>query len=385
MCRTRMAPVVLVFSMGCFPEVEFRPPSINGGGGSATPGDTATISPAVELSVSIAEPFHGSNMGGLETYISGGPFDTSVEVWFGEEPAEILAVTESELRVVVPESEVVGPVSIVVRTDGGEGEMALGFRYWEDQTDKTVMTGILLQSTWVGPGSESHMAAATLVQTEPGTKSILDVYGEVGSCSTVSSALNTVTMPDEAELKSSMAELNLRWDGSSLYYSSNDQDPDLRDTTFAMTVPTGGYPQINLDSAISLSPGIWLSSPDIDVTYSFDNKDLGDAVTWSGGSGEWVLLSLYDDGDSNAVLHCIVENDGSHRVTGDMLHAAGFESEVDCRFNDEWSYVCGDQFAAYIRLLDLNQTLHRLDFNHGLADLWGASGVLGFSYLWDQN
>ena len=108
-------------------------------------------------------------------------------------------------------------------------------------------------------------------------------------------------------------------------------------------------------------------------------------MTWSGGIGEWVLLSLYDESESSSVVHCIVENNGSFRVTGDMLDAAGFDSDVDCRFNDDWMYVCGDEYAVYIRLLDLNQTTHRLGFNHGLADLWGASGVLGFSYLWEEN
>ena len=254
------------------PEIEFDSPSPRVNGGSSFGDDTSATSPSIELSVAAAEPFHGSNMGGLETYISGGPFDASVEVWFGEVPAEILAVTESGLRVVVPESDVVGPVSIGVMTDAGAGEVSLGFRYWEDQSDKIVMTGILLQSTWVGPGAERHMAFAALAQTEPETKSILDVYGELGGCSTVSGTLNTVNMPDEAQLKSSLAELHLESDGSSLYYSSNEQDPDLRDTIFALTVPSAEYPQIQLDSAIRLSPGISLYSPDIEVTYSYDQK-----------------------------------------------------------------------------------------------------------------
>jgi hypothetical protein len=384
--------------MACFPELELNPPGEGDGlGQNGSGGDEGGEGgETIELELSAAEPFHGSNLGGLVTYIEGGPFDWSVEVWFADQQATVVNVAESSIEVEVPAYDSTGPVTITATTDDGAGEVALGFRYWEDQSEQTVITGGLFQWEWVGPDLrdsdgevifQDRTAHGLLYATEPGDWTFLDAMSPgIGHCGQAS-APSMVAVPNEATVESSGVSLPFGPESDSEYlsYYEEDQRLDLARRTFSVDIPSGGeYPDQYIQDSIVLSAGVELVAPIIDeLTVWSDLYGINIAtspILWEGATGDYVYLKFYDTWGSGLDFGCVVENTGSFTLTNEDF--AGFTSDDYSQFVD-LEYLTGPLYQALVRVIDLNLTKTQLDFNNGQATLVGGNGVLGWAYFWD--
>ena len=384
--------LIALFCIACFPELEIAPRSGDGFSGQSGLGTDSGVSDVGwdVLDLSVAEPFHGSNSGGLETYFEGGPFDESLRVWFADVEAEVIAVTESGARVIVPTYDGEGPVSIRVQTDEGEGETPLGFRYWEDQSGLTVVAGFLFQYDWmtdsgVGPST----AVSQIMPFQPTDLRVTDFLAPaVGNCGIGEEFSPMVSSPEDATITGGGIELGLERyeDTDILYYYTETQEPDLQGRLYDLALPTGGsYPEQTIPNAFQLSEDIrtvgvdiseydtWLNDPDILNIASSD-------LRWAGATGEYVYLSFYDAEDPSRYFHCLVENDGSFTLSSSDF--AGFDSSLRYGW-ENWDYLEGPYYDAYIRLIDIHITETVLDFNNGVASLVGGAGIVGQARFWD--
>ena len=383
MCRYPLL-ILAVFVSACFPELELTPYS------DGVEVEDTQEPGLVIIELSAAEPFHGSNSGGLETVIEGGPFDDSLRVWFDEEEAEVLAVSETVTTVRVPATDEEGVVSIRVETDTGVGSAAQAFRYWKDRTGEVVMTSLLAQWEWEGPSipdvvESGFYQTAQLIQLEGGDWSILDGLGpSVDFCGAGETPSGVVELPDQSIFTGGTIELILEpYEGVQGHVYGGELDvPDLQGTIFSLDIPDGGqYPEQFLDGTIFVPDGVKMLSPDILEHGYYDYKDFiyleTSPVTWTGASGDYVLLQLVDAYGSEESFSCVLENDGQHQLTLDDFAA----------FNAQWSdRLVHYTYAASVRLLDLHVTETTLDFNNGTALMVGGAGVWGYGYFaisWD--
>lgn len=105
--------------------------------------DPDTDPQTVDLDLSEIAPDWGSNAGGTEISIRGGPFDSSARVWFGAKEATVTSSTKNRLVVTLPKSTETGAVDVKVTTDTGEGIGTSGFYYWADGTGQYAAFGQL--------------------------------------------------------------------------------------------------------------------------------------------------------------------------------------------------------------------------------------------------
>jgi hypothetical protein len=101
---------------------------------SDTDSDTDADPPPVIDSVA---PAFGTNGGGEEVVVAGGPFDSSAQVFFGGIEADgIASVTTDELVAITPSSAATGFVDVEVRTDAGSDTAQDAYQFWLDGTGK---------------------------------------------------------------------------------------------------------------------------------------------------------------------------------------------------------------------------------------------------------
>jgi len=110
----------------------------DGGGDNGAPGG-GPGGGVDTIVVDSLDPAYGTV--GSSTILYGGPFDSSVRVWMGDQEAEVIAVTEAQLSVTVPAQAEDGALDVFVETDDGAGELVEGYFYFRDGTGLTGATG----------------------------------------------------------------------------------------------------------------------------------------------------------------------------------------------------------------------------------------------------
>ena len=118
----------------------------NSDSGNSDSGDTEFT----EVSITYLSPNYGSNVGGAEVEIYGGPFDPSSTVYFGLEPAIVLSNTGNMLYVQSPAISFDGGVDIRIIDSNGTTTKTNAFTYYPDGTGLTGALGYLSYTTLSG-------------------------------------------------------------------------------------------------------------------------------------------------------------------------------------------------------------------------------------------
>ena len=144
----RLGTLVLVLLPGCGSGLTAIVPPDTGADADAdtdADADSDTAADLERLQITGVQPAYGSNAGGYEVVISGGPFDaTASAVFVGDTEsvsASVVSVTDDTLTVAVPATANVGDAAVRVVTDTHAGNRPSMFTFFADGTDRYGVVG----------------------------------------------------------------------------------------------------------------------------------------------------------------------------------------------------------------------------------------------------
>jgi hypothetical protein len=144
--------------------------------------DSDSDADADPLTIDSVSPEWGSNGGGTQVTVTGGPFDDSARIYFtgsATREGEVGIVSQNQLTATVPSSTDVGAVDVKVVTDTRTGTATSAFQYWADGTGKFGVLGGVEWFHYVGSywsGTPTDFGDAFLFFTQPTTESYRTLF-----------------------------------------------------------------------------------------------------------------------------------------------------------------------------------------------------------------
>lgn len=313
------------------------------GGGDDTAGDNGGGG-GEPIDVDAVEPSWGPSGGQTRVVVSGGPFDASARVWFGEEAGQVESVTTEEIVVYTPPADP-GVVAVRVETETGSGRLADAYTYWEDGTGKVGAIGEFAMFVPVGGywgESTIPYRRASVSFVEPADEWTFWKYWgpTLDECLHIDSSgvYSWDYSPGLQELDAGGGELVL----TELSYTTLDLPWIAEDLEFGnydilgdAFIPGGVYsgrverapnlPEMEIAGMFYLPEAFTVTTPAID-SPSLPTIDRDISVRWSGGSpADAVLLQFGMLNASKSTfeeqVYCAVRDDGSFDVPRSMWEA----------------------------------------------------------------
>lgn len=367
-------------------ESDGRPQGTDGGddvvsdtesGSDDDPTDSDSEDPTLEdIDIDDVDPNFGTNGGGTQVTLTGGPFDASARVTFDGEEADIVSVTASKIVVETPSTSETGWVKVKVVTDTGSGAVNTGFQYWEDGEGLTGALGSVAWTNYVGdywsspPVDEGDAGFAFI---EPTNVHMWQLYSSAkDTCqSEYESGLSyDFYNPDASsvQLKASSATITLYDEDSSGYFEADDSDGDgysdlssseyRASTNYALEDVSGGsdWPSFGVPAFVSTPGSFQVSNPRLDASAPPYISQNSFNIEWTGSGGDYMLAVLYRFNGSSIVevVTCVMNDDGAFKVpssvwngwtTGQqmtILVARATESSATLDHNNSNSGVVGE-------------------------------------------
>lgn len=299
----------------------------DGDGDSDTDSDTDTDVGGPDIDA--IDPAFGTNGGGLEVTITGGPFDSSSTVKFGSAAGTVTNRGTSLLTVRTPTTGVTGAVDVTVSNSDGETVDKGAFTFFEDATGLASLLGVVEWYAYTGgywSGSDPGFGSAWVRMIEPADAYYWDFYanGDDACASNFTSSLSLSVYDlgvTQIGLSSSSTGMKLAWDSTYLWWSTEPTAAQFKsdDNWDVDRISASGWPEFEVSLA-ARTPGTFsITAPALSGS-SLPSLAKGDLnLRWSGASGDRMLLYmvLTDDGDWSSILEevsCVALNDGSFSV-----------------------------------------------------------------------
>lgn len=316
----------------------------SGSGGNGSGGDDGPD----DIAVSSISPDYGTTAGGTVVEITGGPFDSSAQVYFGSAEASVVSTSETTITVQTPSVSEEGLYTVTVRGAAGEGSDESGFVYWTDGTGKMGTLGAIefteqVGSYWSGSGGVTFGSAqvyfvgptdiewyelfAPSLDTCRNEASYtfsgsIDIY-DPGVSSIQLSGSRTMNLSWDAEYGNfSLAELTTsQWAANASY--------DLQPMT------GGGFPEVSISGFAATAPTPTLYSPSITGSTVVEISP-NPTFSWAATGADWVLITMaiWDAGGSGyqEVINCVARDDGSFRVDTGQFSQWPYSRQIDVYF-----------------------------------------------------
>ncbi len=301
------------------------------------------------LTIQRLEPTYGSNAGGYEATIRGGPFDASANVAFvGPEAsasADIVSATADELVVRVPQSIDVGQVEVRITTDTHTGKKPDAFRYYADGVGKYgVIGGVewyhVLGTYWSDPPPRDS-GFAYVYFIEPQTAGYVELYfhpnraGDGGCTNEYGATAGSVALwdgmvkldPQNTELKLASADhppIAMTPDAvNPWFYSTALMPADYVDLWSYNLMPVdigGDLPRFSLEGIARTPEPINVTMPDLTgATAPAVRKAMQLAWDPPTGSDPSYVVAMLDrlDVDTGEIVEsvtCYIRDDGTFTV-----------------------------------------------------------------------
>jgi hypothetical protein len=298
--------------------------------GTGTDSGIETDPNLLPLNITSISPAHGSVVGGTQVEIDGsGPFNATAQVWFGTQPASVIGIGPTRLRVQAP-AGAQGLTSVRVTTDTHTARVDDAFRYWPDGQGLAGVIGELSHIRFVGTywSPPAPSAEANVMFIAPAPFNFWELWGSgMDSCSstyTFSGGLS-VFVPD-------VDRFTLRRGTSSAINLNRDPDPSY-DYWFEADDPVGQYannatydlssdggntwPAFTLAGALRTPASFTVTEPAISGTTA-PTVPQNFRLSWSGSDGDYMLARIirYQAGAVAQTVDCVLTDDGTHQLNG---------------------------------------------------------------------
>jgi len=377
---------------GCFPQLPLDPPTENldatsdddvFDGSADDDSDEVDDEPMVDLSIQGVVPFDGSNAGGLEVVVTGGPFEVDVKVWFGEadgslQLGEVVGVSENALQVIVPESTgFEGLVDVVITSGEQEAVLEESFRYWADASDEAILLAswshidVANVDHWSNAPEGLVMADALFIEPQDIYYSDLMSAG-LDSCAFVSTGVDLVAGPNQFEMIGEGEAVDMVIDEDDLQYSYFDEIEGMAYSPVALDLvidEEGEYPAFQMDESLVSPSALSVLAPAI-ADASIPSMSMDDAeIRWADTDGDFVYIGMVDlDSGSDESVACVAANDGDFTIPENVLG--------DFHYTWDWSemiYVANVQIVV----ISYNEMGSVVEFNNGEVRTQGGYGLIG--------
>jgi hypothetical protein len=322
----------------------------NGGGGNGG-GDNGGGDDGSQDDVAVTglSPDFGTTAGGTVVEITGGPFDSSTEVYFGSTVGSVVSTTESLITVRTPSVSEEGLYSVSVRAAAGDGELESGFVYWTDGTGKNGTVGVVEFTEQVGDywgtgGGGATFGNAAVYFVAPTEIEWFEVFAPtLDTCRNEASYTFNGTIeiydPGVSSIQlSGSRTMNLSWDSEYGYYAVDELTTSqwAANTTYDLQPMTGGgFPEVTVSSLASTAPTPTLYSPAITGSSIVDISP-NPTFSWAATGADWVLITLgiWDSGGTGYQerIHCVARDDGSFRVDTGQFSQWPYSRQIDVYF-----------------------------------------------------
>lgn len=371
--------------------------------------ETPEVDDPIDLVVESISPSFGTNAGGYEVVITGGPFDSFDKpvVTFGGNSAEVVSFDETSITVVVPAVGVSGDVNVAVAARGKFTIASQGFHYWEDGKGKTGLFGVFETFDlvnegvdWAFPefedveGDEAHAALAVFI--EPIERTFWQDYAISVDPERAFEVPNRCQVgyrfdgPRYSVQGTGVSSLSLTDTEGTVLSLPGDEDgevfgftaasgAELRPVTYDFQRPKGrpGWEALEIPEAVRMpDAGFVVAEPNLDQT--FPEVDESFNLEWEGGSpGDVILVSIqrYVPGTNpdggvwlpRERMTCVLQDDGRHTIGGstDESWAPGYPND---------SLVTIQVGRAHITQVEMAE-------NRSNTDIYGIRWVLGRAYM----
>ncbi|MFK7927060.1 MAG: IPT/TIG domain-containing protein, partial [Myxococcota bacterium] len=348
--------------------------------------DTDTDVDLLPLDVTGVDPAHGSDAGGANVQIDGGPFDGSAQVFFGDERATVRSFTSTTVTVDTPANDV-GLAHVKVVTDTHQGEANNAYRYWPDGSGSIGIFGSFSHTRYLGEywclrepctganvGTPEPLSSAAVTFIEPGELEWWQVWApSLRSCRSNYEASLTATIYDPE-----ISRFFLRRGDSSPAITLFPGTGDVSATTFVTSgnVATsyannanweleseGGneWPAFKIAGAIQTPGTFSITSPVVSSSTIPTVRRNTFNVAWNGSGGDYVIIRAlrYSNGSFVEEVSCAVNDSGAFTIPSSSFSG--------------WS--SGGQITLLVgRVIEPNGVV---PFNNSRSGLAGVQWVVG--------
>lgn len=286
------------------------------------------------------EPTWGLTSGGEEIVLTGKNLGEDVEVWFGDEPAEITAADGDRLHLLAPVTDTEGAVEVSVRRGDKVDRLDDAYTYWFDGTDQVGLVGSLWYFQRRGDywaSSEQDAASLWFKIVQPAPEYTYWKYWseELDTCSANPPSPYAFTPyllgADDptltVDLTSSTSETIATWDATYGGFVNEDFPVRALLTTQSwrlQDVEVPGFPVFGT-SELMITPSSWeVATPRIDAATLAPTDVSPLRVTWSGSGAVATVIQvglLGPDGDFEAEVFCAATDDGEFEVPASFTSA----------------------------------------------------------------
>ena len=294
------------------------------------------------IEINSLSPAWGTTAGGDEITLTGGEFNSSTEITFDGEPADVRSRSSDEIVVETPSydgvPDAIGKAEVEVAAnndDGSDGVADDPFTYYLDGTGKAGAIGAIEWyhyngGYWTG-GGDFGAANITFI-TPPVDMHYWDFYaGATDDCADdtydVTDTIGDVYVLDmgvsSIALTYGSQRVNLYWDDTyGAYINSSDltssQVPTEQLYDLAEVDGTFAPEPFTVTGFAKSGAAFTVSSPSINGSTIQNVMQNSLQFRWSGGSGRRILISMVvldqSTGTTRDSLNCVVNDDGEFTV-----------------------------------------------------------------------
>lgn len=345
--------------------------------GTAPADDTGTPTSSEELTITGVSPPFGTDAGGTTVIVTGGPFDSSTEVYFGTARADVEDVTRGAVTVTTPASGTVGLVDVTASGLAGSDQEDGAFTYWPDATGFVGATGELFWTEYAGgywAATEQPYGRSTLRFVEPFDYQFYRYWApELDTCVQYNDGVPEYVYDPDFEAynaqsgtaiqRSPSATLELAWNAAEerfTYYDIPEAEMALGETYDLELTGTPGLPEVILPEVFPLPAPFHVSEPAIfgnnlpniteDQHFAWTTDETGDAIVFQ--------MGMYNN-------------------TG-----TGFQQEVHCAVRDVGSFTVPDgAWTEWTTGREVHILFGRYKSGNGLLP-WNQGRIATASQLW---
>ncbi len=298
------------------------------------------------LTVSTVDPPWGSTAGGQLVTITGGPFDSSAEVFFGGVRGTLATVSSSEISATSPPNASEGYVNVEVVTDTHYGKKNSAFNYWADGTGMQGVLGIIswldYQGNYWGTPAPVDEGSASLYFITPQS---LPTWWNLSYAPSLNTCQSSYTYSGSTSVypidpSASAARLSTPSGGT----ISLAADPvDTYYFAASIGVPTSGwygvdpitgssdFPEFELGNAVYMPPAFQVTTPNLNQASLPNVSRSNFRLVWNGSGGDYVTLELGRQNNAGTIVEwvtCAVSDTGSFTVPSGTWAGWGSGSDV---------------------------------------------------------
>lgn len=264
-------------------------------------------------------PTDGTTAGGQEVTLTGQDLGEGTRVWFGQQEAEVVEVTDEGIVVETP-SHASGPADVTVANGDAEDSLADAFTFWPDASGDTTALAVWYYSEDETAYLPSYTEGVVWV-TEPANVDFWELWGDSFDACGGASPITLTTWDGGIDLEDASGEAyGLAWDADTESYRADFDASAFSPNTAMGVVAAAGDdgPAFATDAFFDAPSSFPVTSPDLSQDIWWYGGSM--SLAWSGAAEDFVLLVLSGQEDS---LYCVIEDDGSYSLSASDIASVG--------------------------------------------------------------